>query len=130
MSSAITPALSSLGVASKRLSVASGNIANAPSAAAVTRAGDGGGFRPLELQQVSDIQGGVRAAVRASNVRLLAGVAPARPDAGANGIVETANVSPEGELGDVTTARHAYQASLAAVSTADKMLGSLFDGEA
>ena len=72
----------------------------------------------------------MRAAVRASNVRLLAGVAPARPDAGANGIVETANVSPEGELGDVTTARHAYQASLAAVSTADKMLGSLFDGEA
>lgn len=127
--SALASGLAGLDVASRRLATASGNIANVRSLAP-QGAGEAAGFRPLELQQVSDARGTPRAVVRTADVSPLKTFEPASPDADANGIVSRANVSLEREFGELIIAQRAFEASLAAISIADKMLGSLFDEEA
>ena len=42
-------------------------------------------------------------------------------------MVLQANTPPERNPGELIAARRAFEANLAAVSTADKMMGSLFD---
>ena len=127
--SALASGLAGLDVAVRRVATASGNIANVRSLAPQS-AGDAGGFRPLELQQVSDARGTPRAVVRPADVNPLETFDPANPDADANGVVSHANVSLERETATLITAQRALEASLAAISTADIMLGALFDEEA
>jgi len=120
--SASASGLAGLDVAARRAATAAGNIANVLSTDS--------GFRPLVLQQVSDIQGAPRAVVRAAGVSPLKVFEPASPDADANGIVSRANISLEHEFVELITAQRAFEASLAAIATADKLLGILFDEEA
>ncbi len=120
--SALASGLAGLDVAARRVATASGNIDNLWSADS--------GFRPLELQQLSDAHNTPRAVVRPADVSPLKTFEPANPDADAGGIVSRANVSLEREFGEIIIAQRAFEASLAAVSIADKMLGSLFDEEA
>ena len=127
--SALASGLAGVDVASRRVATAAGNIANVRSLAP-QGAGDAGGFRPLEVQQVSGAQGIPRAVVRVADVNPLKTFEPTSPVADANGIVSRANVGLARETGDLITAQRALEASLAAISTADKMLGSLFDEEA
>ncbi len=119
--SALASGLAGLDVAARRVATASGNIANVRPT--------NSGFRPLELQQVSDARGTPRAVVRAADVTPLRTFEPTSPDADPTGIVSRANVSLERETGNLITAQRAFEASLAAVSTAEKMLGALFDEE-
>ncbi len=127
--SALASGLAGLDVAARRVATASGNVANVRSLAP-QGPGDTTGFRPLEFQQVGDVQNTPKAVVRAADVSPLKTFEPASPDADPNGIVSRANVSLEREFGELITAQRAFEASLAAVSTADKMLGALFDEEA
>ncbi len=120
--SALASGLAGVDVAARRVATAAGNIAN-------VRSTDSG-FQPLELQQIGGTQGTPKAVVRAADVNPLKTYDPTDPAADANGIVSHANVSLERETATLITAQRALEASLAAISTADKMLGSLFDEEA
>ena len=121
--SALASGLAGVDVASRRVATAAGNIANVRSLAPQ-------GADDLEVQQVSGAQGIPRAVVRVADVNPLKTFEPTSPVADANGIVSRANVGLARETGDLITAQRALEASLAAISTADKMLGSLFDEEA
>ena len=126
--SALASGLAGLDVASRRVATAAGNIANVHTLAP-QGPNDTTGFRPLQVQQVSDVQGRPSAVIRAATASPLKTFEPTNPAADANGIVLRANVSLEREFVELITAQHAFKASLAAIATAEKMLGTLFDEE-
>jgi hypothetical protein len=90
----------------------SGNVVNLRGGAADTTS-----FRPLELKPVSPPPSGPAPKT-----------APAPVEA-SSAVLQT-NAPFERDGGDLMAARRAFEANLAAVSTADKMIGSLFDEEA
>ena len=109
--SAISSGQAGLDVAARRAASASSNVVN-------LRSSDSG-FRPLELQQLSDAQNTPKAVVRPADGGLFANALP--PETG---------IDLASETGTLITAQRAFEASLATISTADKKLGSLFDEEA
>jgi flagellar basal body rod protein FlgC len=126
LSNTIGSALGGMNVAARRLAVASNNVVNLRSAPPSGPA-DKTGFHPLELQQISNLDSGPTAKVRPSNVEPLKTYQPTSPDADSSGMVLQANVQLDRDMGEMIAARRAFEANLATVSTADKMIGSLFD---
>ena len=117
LSNTIGSALGGMNVAARRLAqspaTATNNVVNLRAGATT----DTVSFRPLELQQVSPPQ---------TKTEPLKTYQPADPSAG---VLQT-NTPLERDAGELIAARRAFEANLAAVSTADKMIGSLFDEEA
>jgi flagellar basal-body rod protein FlgC len=126
LSNTIGSALGGMNVAARRLAVASNNVVNLRSAPPSGPA-DKTGFHPLDLQQISNPDSGPTAKVRPSNVEPLKTYQPTNPQADPNGMVFQTNAPLERDAGELIAARRAFEANLAAVSTADKMIGSLFD---
>jgi len=122
LSNTVGFALGGMNVAARRLAVASNNVVNLGSGPANKT-----GFHPLELQQISNLDSGPTAKVRPSNVEPLKTYQPPSPDADPSGMVLQANVQLERDMGEMIAALRVFEANLATVSTADKMIGSLFD---
>ncbi len=122
MSNTIGSALGGMNVAARRLAR---SPAAAPNNVVTLRAGatqDTVSFRPLDLQQVSPPPNG-----QTAKPEPLKTYQPTSPQADPSGMVFQTNTPLERDAGELITARRALEANLAAVSTADKMMGSLFD---
>ena len=123
--SASASSLSGLDVSARRAATAASNIANVRSLSP-QNTDDVAGFRPLELQQISDD----RAEIRAADVRALQTYEPNNPDADADGIVSRANIDLGLEFSELIIAQRSFEANIAALKAADEMLGDLFDAKA
>ena len=122
MSNTIGSALGGKNVAARRLAQ---SPEAAPGNVVTLRAGatqDTVSFRPLALQQVSPPPSGPTA-----KPEPLKTYQPASPQADPIGMVLQTNAPLERDAGELIAIRRAFEANLAAVSTADKMIGSLFD---
>jgi hypothetical protein len=122
LSNTIGSALGGMNVAARRLAQ---SPAAAPNNVVTLRAGatqDTVSFRPLDLQQISPPPSGP-----AAKPEPLKTYQPTSPQADPGGMVLQANTPPERNPGELIAARRGFEANLAAVSTADKMMGSLFD---
>ncbi|MFP6744562.1 MAG: flagellar basal body rod C-terminal domain-containing protein [Alphaproteobacteria bacterium] len=111
MSNTIGSALGGITVAARR----SAQSPTAPSGKVVNLRGgavDTTGFRPLDLKPVSPPE---------------TNFGPTTMEAASTAL--QANAQLTRDSGDLIAARRAFEANVAAVSTADKMIGSLFDEE-
>ncbi len=126
MSNTIGSALGGMNIAARRLAESPAQSpAATPNNVVNLRADatkDTVSFRPLDLQQVSPPPSGP-----AAKPEPLKTYQPTSPQADPGGMVLPANAPLERNPGELITARRALEANLAAVSTAGKMMGSLFD---
>ncbi len=152
MIDAFSTSLSGISAASQRVAVASDNISNLRSTA-VTRADAAGGqrdapnapstggaentgarndvedprFAPRQVVQTTREGGGTVARTREVEPPSVDRFEPTAPDADEAGVVQRPNVAIERELAELTQSQRAFEASLTALDTTDKMLGRLID---
>ena len=113
MTAVLNTALSALDAYGKKLDVTANNIANLNS----------DGFRKSRaIFEEADPSG-----VIVSISRVNTPGAPIPAEDGAGKPRESSNVDLAGEIVDLKTTKHGYQANLKVVKAEDEMLGSLFD---
>lgn len=88
---------------------------------------DGNRFAPRRVVQSNRQGGGTVARTRVVDPPSVPRFEPTAPDADAAGVTQRPNVAIERELAELTQSQRAFQASLTALETADKMLGRLVD---
>lgn len=95
-------------------------------AAAKAAAADDG-FAPRRVVQHALAGGGTVAETQSVEPPSVPEFAPDAPDADENGIVQRPNVSIEREFAEMVRSQRAFEASLTALETADKIRGRLID---
>ncbi len=128
MSTAIGSALSGLSAASKRIEVASSNLANQSS----TSTQIGGvttnkPYIPKDVVQVSLGAGGIRSDIRDVSTPTVKYYDPESPQADSEGLIETPNVDQAEELVKMQIASYDYKANLKSIKIADRMAQNLLD---
>lgn len=128
MVSAISASLSGLYAASKKLEVASSNIANQFSTNSLENGQKTGrAYQPQDVVSISQEAGGVIAQVRTVSQPTVKQYAPDSAEADASGMIDTPNVNLEKELTNALTAKYEYKANLKALQVADEILGDTLD---
>lgn len=128
MVSSINIALTGLAASSKRLEVASNNIANLSATRTVK---DGVStvepYRAQQVVQTSLSTGGVLASVVPSSMPVDKVFSPDHPDADESGFVNFPNVNMEEQLTQTQIASYDYKANLKSIRAQDSMFKSLLD---
>lgn len=84
-------------------------------------------FAPRQVVQSTREGGGTVARTRAVDPPSVPRFEPTAPDADAAGITQRPNIAIERELAELSQSQRAFEASLTALDTTDKMLGRLID---
>ncbi|HET7803271.1 MAG TPA: flagellar basal body rod C-terminal domain-containing protein [Pseudolabrys sp.] len=131
MSIASTIAVSGLNVASLRLQVAAGNIANAMSDGPLPGTPNPENFppaySPLRVNQVDNPGSGTSANVSDVSPATVAAFDPSAPYADSRGMVASPNVDLASELVQVLIARFSYAANAQVIRADAQMSAALFD---
>jgi flagellar basal-body rod protein FlgC len=130
MSVASTIAVSGLSVASLRLQVAAGNIANASSGPLPTAPNPENfppAYAPLRVNQVQSLGGGTSATVTIVSPPTVTTFDPGAPYADDRGMVASPNVDLAEELVQVLIARFSYAANAKVIRADAQMSAALFD---
>ena len=117
MQIALHNAVSGLKAAARRLEVSADNVVNSRS----------DGYLPHRVDLVANALGGTRATAVPVTPPSVPFFDPDSPLADADGVAPRPNVSLEGEIVEQMLARHAFEANLRTVETADRMMRSLLD---
>ena len=128
MSTTIGSALSGLSAASRRVEVASSNIANQYSTSTqVDGVTTNRPYIPKDVVQISLGAGGVRTEVRDAGNPTVRHHDPESPQADEYGFVEAPNVDQASELVELKIASYDYKANLKAIKVQDELHQSLLD---
>jgi flagellar basal-body rod protein FlgC len=131
MGVASTIAVSGLNVASLRLQVAAGNVANALSSGPLPGAANPEGFpsayTPLRVSQVESPGGGTGATVTEVSPAYIETYDPSAPFASERGMVASPNVDITNELVQTLMARLSYAANAKVIRADAQMSAVLFD---
>lgn len=121
-------ALSGLSAASKRVAVASNNLANQFSTSQRVN-GDvvKAPYQPQVVEQSSQAVGGVDARITTDGRAPLKAFDPGNPDADDNGFVNFPNVDTAEELINMQVASYDFKANLKSIKVQDDMLQNLLD---
>lgn len=120
-------ALSGVTAATRRFEVAASNIANVRSTGATDAARGPAPYTPLEVNQRPNASGGVVATISSSSRAALLQYDPGAPYADARGYVASPAVDMIGEVVDLVSARHAFDANLAVLRSDTKMMKDVLD---
>ncbi len=88
---------------------------------------EGARFAPRQVVQSPREGGGTVARTRVVDPPSVPRFEPTAPDANEAGITRRPNIAIERELAELTQSQRAFEASLTALETSDKMLGRLID---
>jgi flagellar basal-body rod protein FlgC len=131
MSIASAIALSGMNVATLRLRVSAGNVANALSDGPLPGSADAASFPsayvPLRVDQIATAGGGTNATVAAVSPATVPAYDPAAPYADANGMVASPNVDFANELIQQLLARYTFAANALVVRADTQLSAALFD---
>lgn len=129
----ITTPLSGMQAASKRVTAAANNIANAnsngalPAADGSTPEGVQEAYQPVRVEQTSGEGGVTVATVRNISPSYVAAYAPDAPYANAQGLVATPNVSLENEMLNLVLAKADFSLNAITAETINEMVKKLYD---
>ncbi len=130
MDAGLKASLSGINAAAARINVASSNIANAGSTAAIDENGDivNKPYKPLEVVQSTPQEGaGTLATVKSIASPSVPVYDPSKSVADQNGIVQFPNVDEGEQALNLILARNSYKASVTTLQATDKAYSSLID---
>ena len=128
MITVMNTALAGVRAATVRAEIHAGNISIAPATSPLDPTGYAAyaAYGP-KAAVVTSGPGGPRVTVRSVSPQFNPAYWPGHPDANADGLVGLANVDLVDEIVGLQQAARAYEANLAVLRTADRMLGALID---
>ncbi len=124
----ISSAISGLNAAGQRLNVTASNISNAHVAGKIaSKTLSEQAYHAKDIQQITDINGAVKANIMNSNPATIIAYDPKSPLSNADGLVNIPNVDIGEELVNLITAKNNYKANAKVISAQSELTKELTD---